>query len=73
MAAHSRVVARFGGSPGIRGDRDSGIPGVNGYRLRFEDAETYSFLIGLYEAGMLRFTELDSWLRKHAAGGDARS
>ena len=43
---------------------------VNGYRLDFDDTEAYSFLDGLYEAGRLRFKELESWLRKHSSSGD---
>jgi death-on-curing protein len=39
---------------------------VNGYRLEFDDVEDYSFLIGLYESGTMRFSELEEWLRKHA-------
>ena len=39
---------------------------VNGYRLKFDDAEAFSFLIGLYETGRMRFDELDQWLRQHA-------
>jgi len=31
-----------------------------------EDMEAFSFLVGLYEMGTLRFEELDTWLRKHA-------
>ncbi len=39
---------------------------VNGYRLEFDDMEAFSFLVGLYEMGTLRFKELDTWLRQHA-------
>jgi death-on-curing protein len=39
---------------------------VNGYRLDFDDLEAYSFLIGLYESGTLRFKQLEIWLRNHA-------
>jgi len=39
---------------------------VNGYELNFDDIEAYSFLIGLYETGTLRFHELEVWLRRHA-------
>jgi death on curing protein len=39
---------------------------VNGYRLEFDDIEAFSFLVGLYETGTLRFKELDNWLRQHA-------
>ena len=28
--------------------------------------EAYSFLIGLYESGRVRFAELEVWLREHA-------
>jgi death on curing protein len=39
---------------------------VNGYRLDFDDLEAFSFLIGLYESGTMRFGELENWLRVHA-------
>ena len=35
---------------------------VNGYRLEFDDIEAFSFLVGLYETGRLRFRELETWL-----------
>jgi hypothetical protein len=38
---------------------------VDGYRLEFDDADTFSFLMGLYETGRVRFEELDRWLRQH--------
>ena len=38
---------------------------VNGYQLEFDDLEAFSFLIGLYESGRMRSTELDKWLRQH--------
>lgn len=38
---------------------------INGYLLRFEDLEAFSFLSGLYETGRMRFEELDRWLREH--------
>jgi death-on-curing protein len=40
---------------------------VNGCRLEFNDADAFSFLLGLYETGRLRFEELDHWIRRHAA------
>jgi len=40
---------------------------VNGYRLEFEDPDSFSFLVGLYESGRMRFAELEEWLRQHAA------
>ena len=43
---------------------------VNGYLLEFEDLEAFSFLIGLYQSGRLRFAELEKWLRHHATRGD---
>ncbi len=43
---------------------------INGYRLEFDDVEAFSFLIGLYEMGTLRFKELDTWLRQHAVPAD---
>ena len=111
IAVHARLIARFGGSPGIRdrGALESALatpqtgyysdivqeaaalweslsqnhPFVdgnkrvavtvtaaflrtNGYRLELDDSETYPFLIGLYERGQLRFTQLEAWLRRHA-------
>ena len=39
---------------------------VNGYRLTFDDAQAFSFLIGLYEPGTFRFRELEQWLRQHS-------
>lgn len=38
---------------------------VNGYVMEFDDLEAFSFLIGLYESGQMRFVELDKWLRQH--------
>ena len=43
---------------------------VNGYRLEFDDLEAFSFLVGLYETGTLRFKELEVWLRQHAVTCD---
>jgi death-on-curing protein len=43
---------------------------VNGCRLEFEDIEAFSFLVGLYETGSLRFKELEIWLCKHTVRGD---
>jgi hypothetical protein len=40
---------------------------VNGFTLQFDDSEAYNFLIGLYETGNFRFTELEKWLRAHLA------
>ncbi|MGD0046327.1 MAG: hypothetical protein ABSE42_04865 [Bryobacteraceae bacterium] len=40
---------------------------VNGYRLEFNDAHAFSFLMDLHETGRMRFEELDRWLRQHAA------
>jgi prophage maintenance system killer protein len=39
---------------------------MNGYQLEFDDLKAISFLTGLYEAGRLRFTDLETWLRQHA-------
>jgi death on curing protein len=38
---------------------------VNGYRLHFDDRVAYAFLISLYEANQLSFSELETWLRAH--------
>jgi death-on-curing protein len=40
---------------------------VNGYRLEFDDADAFLFLLDLYETGRMRFQELDHWLRQHAS------
>lgn len=40
---------------------------VNGCRLEFDDLAAFSFLIGLYETGRMRFDELDTWLRNNVA------
>ena len=40
---------------------------VNGYLLEFNDLDAFSFLIGLYESGALRFGDLEAWLREHTA------
>jgi len=111
IAVHDQLIARFGGSLGIRdrGALESALARpqsgyyrdiieeagalweslsqnhpffdgnkrvavtvtaaflrVNGYRLVFDDAEAFSFLVGLYESSKLRFEELVSWLRQHA-------
>jgi death-on-curing protein len=44
---------------------------LNGYRIEFDDIETFSFLIGLYEVGTFRFKELETWLRLHVVSCDA--
>lgn len=44
-----------------------GVLRVNGYRLEFDDPTAFSFPIGLYETGRMRFEELDVWLRKNVA------
>jgi len=44
---------------------------VNGYRLELDDLEAFSFLLGLYETGTLRFDELDNWLRRHTGPPDS--
>ena len=31
----------------------------------FDDLEAFTFLIGLYESGRMRFAELEIWLRRH--------
>ena len=111
IVVHAQLIARFGGSSGIRdrGALESGVARprsgyyadiiqeaaalweslsqnhpfvdgnkrvavtvtaaflrVNGYRLEFDDAEAFQFLIGLYETGMMRFRQLETWLRQHA-------
>lgn len=39
---------------------------VNGYQLSFNDEEAFTYLIGLYNSGTFRFSELETWLRRHA-------
>jgi death-on-curing protein len=118
ILAHARLIARFGGSLGLRdrGALESALSRpqsgyytdviqeaaalweslsqnhafvdgnkrvavsvtaaflrVNGYRLEFDDIEAFSFLVGLYETGRLRFKELETWLRQHAARVDPKS
>ena len=115
LSVHSRLIAKFGGSLGIRdrGALESALARprtgyyddvfqeaaalweslsqnhpfvdgnkrvavtvtaaflrMNGYRLDFDDLVAFSFLIGLYESGTLRFRELETWLRQHAARVD---
>jgi len=115
IAVHARLIARFGGSIGVRdrGALESALARpqsgyyddliqeaaalweslsqnhpfvdgnkrvavtvtaaflrVNGYRLEFDDLEAFSFLVGLYETGTLRFKELEVWLRQHAVTCD---
>jgi death on curing protein len=110
IAVHARLIARFGGTLGIRdrGALESALARpqsdyygdliqeaaalweslsqnhpfldgnkrvavtvtaafltVNGYRLEFSDEDAFSFLIGLYETGRMRFVELETWLRQH--------
>ena len=112
IAVHARLIAKFGGSLGIRdrGALESALARpqtgyyddlvqeaaalweslsqnhpfvdgnkrvavtvtaaflkLNGCRLEFDDLAAFSFLIGLYESGTLRFRELETWLRQHAA------
>ena len=112
IAVHARLIAKFGGSLGIRdrGALESALARpqtgyyddlvqeaaalweslsqnhpfvdgnkrvavtvtaaflkLNGYRLEFDDLAAFSFLIGLYESGTLRFRELETWLRQRAA------
>jgi death-on-curing protein len=38
---------------------------VNGWRLVFDDAEAYRFLLDLYESGTFRRSQLEGWLRKN--------
>lgn len=111
IAVHAQLIARFGGSLGIRdrGALESALARpqsgyysdliqeaaalweslsqnhpfldgnkrvavtvtaaflrVNGYRLEFDDIEAFHFLVDLYEAGKLRFNQLEAWLREHA-------
>jgi death-on-curing protein len=111
IAAHARVIKKFGGTLGIRdrgalesavarpqtgyyadliqeaaalweslsqnhpfldGNKRVAITAtaaflrINGIRVGFDDRECYAFLIGLYEAGNLKFDQLDSFLRKHS-------
>jgi death-on-curing protein len=111
ISAHSRLIARFGGTLGIRdraalesalarpqtgyykdliqeaaalwespsqnhpfldGNKRTAITvtaaflSVNGYKLEFDDAAAFHFMIELYESATFRFGKLESWLRQHA-------
>jgi death on curing protein len=115
IAVHAQLIARFGGSLGVRdrGGLESALArpqsgyyediiqqaaalweslsqnhpfvdgnkrvavtvmaaflSINGYVLEFDDPEAFSFLIGLYESGRMKFVELESWLRVHATRGN---
>jgi len=37
------------------------------FRLEFDDADAFSFLVGLYETNAMRFAELEVWLRRHVS------
>ena len=39
---------------------------INGFRLKFDDLQTYKFLMQLYETNQFRREQLDAWLREHA-------
>lgn len=39
---------------------------LNGYKLRFNDLETYNWLINLYETGRVSKANIEPWLREHA-------
>ncbi len=110
IATHARLIARFGGSLGIRdkGALESALArpqsgyyldliqeaaalweslsqnhpfvdgnkrvavtvtpaflAVNGRQLECDDLDAFTFLIGLYEGGRMRFSELEAWLRQH--------
>jgi death-on-curing protein len=43
---------------------------VNGYRMEFDDADAFSFLLDLYETSRISFPELDRWLRQHVVAFD---
>lgn len=40
---------------------------INGVRLTADAEQTYSFVIGLYEANKFSFADLVPWLRSHVA------
>ena len=42
---------------------------INGYWLRVEELEAYRFLTDLYTSRRFRMSELEAWLRTHAASG----
>ena len=86
IAVHSRLIARFGGSLGIR-DRtalESALarPRSGYYTDILQEAaalweslsQNHPFVDGnkraLYETGTLRFKELQAWLRQHAVPCD---
>ena len=39
---------------------------LNGYKLRFDDAEAYEWMIGLFGTRRLTKAAVDEWLRAHA-------
>ena len=39
---------------------------VNGFRLDFDDLDTFQFLMQLYESGQFNFHRLEPWIRRHA-------
>jgi hypothetical protein len=72
IADHAQLIARFGGSLGIRdrGALESALArSQSGY---YNDSihEAAALWVGLYETGRLRFKELETWLRKHAISRD---
>ncbi len=44
----------------------AGFLRINGFRLIFDDLETYDFLIQLYETNQFCWERLEPWLRQHA-------
>ena len=45
---------------------------INGARLTADAAETYAFIIALYEANQFSFEKLVPWLRRHVRRSSAR-
>jgi len=115
LAVHAKLIARFGGSTGLRdraglesalarprigyysdiiqeaaalweslSQNHAFVDGnkrvavtmtaaflcVNGYRLEFDDGQTFLFLVDLYETGRMRFQQLDRWLREHVVASN---
>jgi death-on-curing protein len=43
---------------------------LNGYKLLFDDLQTYEWLISLYETGRMKKAVIEEWLRSHVQAED---
>jgi death-on-curing protein len=64
-AAYRRIIRFIDGNKRVAVTIAAAFLRVNGYRLEFDALTAFSFLIGLYEKGRMRFDELDGWLPKN--------